>query len=202
LGNDDSFSVNSVRKHIDENSLPSLFPCTRWYKMILKKTLIRFLAWFVMGMLNRMTTSFSLVTRLLQFGILFDHGLICLPSFLSCEDWTNWFDYWHVSKDKKSRMYSIFAATCWTLWRFKNNIAFNSHSMRNTPAKQCGVHWYNGPRIPDAGAKPITDATRIGSPDFLLCSITTTSSHDIIPITTYRPILSASSVAVCRTHVA
>nr|GEX88032.1 hypothetical protein [Tanacetum cinerariifolium] len=76
--NDDSFSVNSVRKHIDEHSLPYLFPCTRWYKMIPKKTLIRFLAWFVMGMLNRMTTSFSLVTRLLQIGILFDHGLICL----------------------------------------------------------------------------------------------------------------------------
>nr|GEX92401.1 RNA-directed DNA polymerase, eukaryota, reverse transcriptase zinc-binding domain protein [Tanacetum cinerariifolium] len=78
LSNDDSFSVNSVRKHIDEHSLPSLFPYTRWYKMIPKKTLIRFLAWFVMGMLNRMTTSFSLVTRLLQFEILFDHGLICL----------------------------------------------------------------------------------------------------------------------------
>ncbi|GKE65661.1 hypothetical protein Tco_1519822, partial [Tanacetum coccineum] len=29
----------------------------------------------------------------------------------------------------------------------------------NTPAKQCGVHWYNGPCILDAGAKPITDAT-------------------------------------------
>nr|GEX42657.1 RNA-directed DNA polymerase, eukaryota [Tanacetum cinerariifolium] len=37
LSNDDSFSVNSVRKHIDEHSLPSLFPCTRWYKMIPKK---------------------------------------------------------------------------------------------------------------------------------------------------------------------
>nr|GEU57543.1 putative ribonuclease H-like domain-containing protein [Tanacetum cinerariifolium] len=78
LSNDDSFSVNSVRKHIDEHSLPSLFSCTRWYKMIPKKTLIRFLAWFVMGMLNRMTTSFSLVTRLLKFGFLFDHELICL----------------------------------------------------------------------------------------------------------------------------
>nr|GEX91828.1 RNA-directed DNA polymerase, eukaryota, reverse transcriptase zinc-binding domain protein [Tanacetum cinerariifolium] len=78
LSNDDSFSVNSVRKHIDEHSLHSLFPCTQWYKMIPKKTLIRFLSWFVMSMLNRMTTSFSLVTRLLEFGILFDHGLICL----------------------------------------------------------------------------------------------------------------------------
>nr|GEV71902.1 RNA-directed DNA polymerase, eukaryota, reverse transcriptase zinc-binding domain protein [Tanacetum cinerariifolium] len=37
LSNDDSFSVNSVRKHIDEHSLPSLFPCTRRYKMIPKK---------------------------------------------------------------------------------------------------------------------------------------------------------------------
>nr|GEW53056.1 RNA-directed DNA polymerase, eukaryota, reverse transcriptase zinc-binding domain protein [Tanacetum cinerariifolium] len=45
LSNDDSFLVNSVRKHIDEHSLPSLFSCTRWYKMIPKKTLIRFLAW-------------------------------------------------------------------------------------------------------------------------------------------------------------
>nr|GEU37599.1 pescadillo homolog [Tanacetum cinerariifolium] len=53
-----------------------------------------------------------------------------LPSFLSCEDWKNWFNSWHVFKDKKSRIYSIFAATCWTLWRFRNNITFNSHSMR------------------------------------------------------------------------
>nr|GEX34586.1 RNA-directed DNA polymerase, eukaryota, reverse transcriptase zinc-binding domain protein [Tanacetum cinerariifolium] len=41
LSNDDSLSVNSVRKHIDEHSLPSLFPCTRWYKMILKKVWLR-----------------------------------------------------------------------------------------------------------------------------------------------------------------
>nr|GFB11461.1 ribonuclease H-like domain-containing protein [Tanacetum cinerariifolium] len=53
-----------------------------------------------------------------------------LPSFLSCKDWSHWFDSWHVSKDKKSRMYSIFAATCWTLLCFRNNITFNSHSMR------------------------------------------------------------------------
>nr|GEX77581.1 RNA-directed DNA polymerase, eukaryota, reverse transcriptase zinc-binding domain protein [Tanacetum cinerariifolium] len=72
LSNDDSFSMNSVRKHIDEHSLPSLFPCTRWYKMIPKKNLVR--SWIDLP----------------------------LPSFLSCEDWTNWFDSWHVSKDKKS----------------------------------------------------------------------------------------------------
>nr|GEW80080.1 RNA-directed DNA polymerase, eukaryota [Tanacetum cinerariifolium] len=40
LSNDDSFLVNSVRKHIDEHSLPSLFPCTQWYKMIPKKVIV------------------------------------------------------------------------------------------------------------------------------------------------------------------
>ncbi|GKC56446.1 hypothetical protein Tco_1084044, partial [Tanacetum coccineum] len=37
LSNDDSFSVNMVRKHIVERTLPSLSPCTRWYEMIHKK---------------------------------------------------------------------------------------------------------------------------------------------------------------------
>nr|GFA70607.1 RNA-directed DNA polymerase, eukaryota [Tanacetum cinerariifolium] len=72
LSNDDSFSVNSVRKHIDEHSSPSLFSCARWYKMIPKKNLVR--SWIDLP----------------------------LPSFLSCEDWTNWFGSWHVFKDKKS----------------------------------------------------------------------------------------------------
>nr|GEW63012.1 RNA-directed DNA polymerase, eukaryota, reverse transcriptase zinc-binding domain protein [Tanacetum cinerariifolium] len=40
LFNDDSFLMNSVRKRIDEHSLPSLFSCTWWYKMIPKKSII------------------------------------------------------------------------------------------------------------------------------------------------------------------
>ncbi|GKE03251.1 hypothetical protein Tco_1395269 [Tanacetum coccineum] len=34
LSHDNSFSVNSVRKHIDELTLPTLSPCTRWCKAI------------------------------------------------------------------------------------------------------------------------------------------------------------------------
>ncbi|GJX47558.1 hypothetical protein Tco_0272748 [Tanacetum coccineum] len=34
LSHDDKFLVNSVRKHIDELSLPSLSPSTRWCKII------------------------------------------------------------------------------------------------------------------------------------------------------------------------
>nr|GEV77418.1 RNA-directed DNA polymerase, eukaryota [Tanacetum cinerariifolium] len=37
LSNDDTFSVNKVRKHIDERSLPMLSPSTCWYKIIPKK---------------------------------------------------------------------------------------------------------------------------------------------------------------------
>nr|GEV64540.1 RNA-directed DNA polymerase, eukaryota, reverse transcriptase zinc-binding domain protein [Tanacetum cinerariifolium] len=50
-------------KHIDEHFLPSLAPSTRWYKIIPKK-------------LNRMSIPSSHVTHLLQFGALFDLGLV------------------------------------------------------------------------------------------------------------------------------
>ncbi|GKE35215.1 hypothetical protein Tco_1454537 [Tanacetum coccineum] len=40
LSNDDTFSVNKVRKHIEECSLSMLSPSTRWYKMIPKKLLL------------------------------------------------------------------------------------------------------------------------------------------------------------------
>ncbi|GJR59549.1 hypothetical protein Tco_1501711 [Tanacetum coccineum] len=34
-----------------------------------------------------------------------------LPFFNSCDDWDNWFQSWHASKDKKDCAYAIFAAT-------------------------------------------------------------------------------------------
>nr|GEY92011.1 RNA-directed DNA polymerase, eukaryota [Tanacetum cinerariifolium] len=124
LSNDDSFSVNSVRKHIDEHSLPSLFSCTRWYKMIPKK--VNVFMWRML--LDRLPNRLNLSSRGLEIDsiscmvcnghvesndhIFFtcDHIFFTcdtavaiwnlvrswidlpLPSFLSCEDWTNWFD--------------------------------------------------------------------------------------------------------------
>ncbi|GKA27837.1 Maf-like protein isoform X2 [Tanacetum coccineum] len=100
LSNDDTFSVNKVRKHIDERSLPMLSQSTRWYKMIPKRVNIfmwrmfldrlpnrlnlssrgldvdSFLAWFVTGLLNQIRIPFSLVILLLLFGGLFDLGLV------------------------------------------------------------------------------------------------------------------------------
>nr|GEY14903.1 RNA-directed DNA polymerase, eukaryota [Tanacetum cinerariifolium] len=155
ISNDDSFSGNSVRKHIDEHSLPSLFSCTRWYKMIPKKVIVFMWRMLLNRLPNRLNMSshgldidsiscmvcnghvesndyifFTCDTAVAIWNLVRSWIDLPLPRFLSCEDWTNWFDSWHVSKDKKSRMYSIFAATCWTLWHFRNNITFNSHSMR------------------------------------------------------------------------
>ncbi|GJW52934.1 RNA-directed DNA polymerase, eukaryota, reverse transcriptase zinc-binding domain protein [Tanacetum coccineum] len=74
LSHDGIFSVNMVRKFIDDVSLPTLSPSTRWYTMIPKK--VNIFMW--LGMLNRMLISSSSVTRPLLSSILFDLGLILL----------------------------------------------------------------------------------------------------------------------------
>nr|GEU34701.1 reverse transcriptase domain, reverse transcriptase zinc-binding domain protein [Tanacetum cinerariifolium] len=107
LSNDDSFSVNMVRKHIDECTLPTLSPCTRWYKMIPRKVNIFMWRMFLdrlpnrlnlssrgldldsiscmvcNGSVNRMHTLFSPATRLLLFGVLFVHELVFLSQAFS-----------------------------------------------------------------------------------------------------------------------
>nr|GEZ34918.1 RNA-directed DNA polymerase, eukaryota, reverse transcriptase zinc-binding domain protein [Tanacetum cinerariifolium] len=68
LSRDNKFSINSVRKHIDELSLPSLSPSTWWCKIIPKK--------FATFLWNQVPTLSSLVTRLLLFGISFVFGQV------------------------------------------------------------------------------------------------------------------------------
>nr|GEZ64002.1 RNA-directed DNA polymerase, eukaryota [Tanacetum cinerariifolium] len=111
FSNDDSFSVNSVRKNIGEHSLSSLFPCTRWYKMIPKK--VNVFMWRML--LDRLSNRLNLSSRGLDIDSI--SCMICnghvesndhifftcdtavaiwnlvrswidlpLPSFLSCED--------------------------------------------------------------------------------------------------------------------
>ncbi|GKA45744.1 hypothetical protein Tco_0738540 [Tanacetum coccineum] len=64
-------------------------------------TLLR--ARFAMGLLSRIPMYSFLALQLLIFG---------------------------ATKDEKDRAYVIFASTCWTIWRFRNNIAFNSQVTR------------------------------------------------------------------------
>ncbi|GJR13112.1 RNA-directed DNA polymerase, eukaryota [Tanacetum coccineum] len=155
LSQDATFSVSSARKHIDDCSLPTLLPGTRWYKMIPKKINIFMWRFFLDRLPNRLNLSsrgldidsiacptcngfvesnahiFFLCNTASEVW----HRIRCwcgsvFPTMSSCEDWDIWFQSWSASKDRKDRIYTIFAATCWTLWRFRNNITFNSHSMR------------------------------------------------------------------------
>nr|GFA79208.1 RNA-directed DNA polymerase, eukaryota, reverse transcriptase zinc-binding domain protein [Tanacetum cinerariifolium] len=123
LSNDDSFSVNSVDKH----SLPSLFPSTRWYKMIPKKVNVFMWRMLLDRLPNRLNLSFrgldidsiscmacnghvesndhiffTCDTVVAIWNLVRSWIDLSLPSFLSCEDWTNWFDSWHVSKEKRA----------------------------------------------------------------------------------------------------
>ncbi|GKC43249.1 RNA-directed DNA polymerase, eukaryota, reverse transcriptase zinc-binding domain protein [Tanacetum coccineum] len=57
LSYDDKFSTNSVRKHIDEFSLPFLSPSTRWCKTILRKVNIFMWRMFLDRLPNRLNLS-------------------------------------------------------------------------------------------------------------------------------------------------
>ncbi|GKE88633.1 RNA-directed DNA polymerase, eukaryota, reverse transcriptase zinc-binding domain protein [Tanacetum coccineum] len=98
LSHDDKFLMNSVRKHIDELSPPSLSPSTRWCKIIPRKVNIFMWQIFLDRLPNHLNLSSrgldidlimcpvcnvsvessaqlsSLVTRLLLFGISFVFG--------------------------------------------------------------------------------------------------------------------------------
>ncbi|GJY85408.1 RNA-directed DNA polymerase, eukaryota [Tanacetum coccineum] len=157
ISHDDKFSLNSVRKHIDELSLPSLSPSTRWYNIIPRKVNI-FMWWMFLDRIpNRLNLSsrgldidsimcticnvsvessahtfFSCDTASAVWHLVRVWSGSMFPSFSSCGEWDLWFQSWHASKEKKDRASAIFAASCWTLCRFRNNITFNSHSMRKS----------------------------------------------------------------------
>nr|GEV78602.1 RNA-directed DNA polymerase, eukaryota, reverse transcriptase zinc-binding domain protein [Tanacetum cinerariifolium] len=52
---------------------------------------------------------------------------LAFPTCASFDQWMVWFDSWQASKERKRRLYIIFAATLWWLWRFRNNIIFGNH---------------------------------------------------------------------------
>nr|GEW65315.1 putative RNA-directed DNA polymerase, eukaryota, reverse transcriptase zinc-binding domain protein [Tanacetum cinerariifolium] len=155
LSHDGIFSVNLVRKLIDDLSLPTISPSTRWYKMIPKNVNIFMWHMFLDRLPNRFNLSirglkldsiscmacnghaesnahifFKCDTALAVWHLVRSWTGSTLPLFCSCEDWDSWFNIWRASKDIKYRAYTIFAATCWTLWRYRKNITFNSHFMR------------------------------------------------------------------------
>ncbi|XP_071693186.1 uncharacterized protein [Rutidosis leptorrhynchoides] len=50
--------------------------------------------------------------------------------FSDWSEWIVWFDDWHVTSDKKMRLFAIVAATTWILWKYRNTVLFASHMLK------------------------------------------------------------------------
>ena len=69
----------------------------------------------------------SLVTRLGVFEDLFDYGSSEIPVLNSLGIWIiGLIVSLQALQEFKDRAYVIFAATCYVLWRYRNNVTFNS----------------------------------------------------------------------------
>ena len=155
LSQDGSYSVSNIRKHIDDVMLTNYLPCTRWFKVIPKKINIFMWRFFMDRLPHRLNLSkrgldidsilcpscnknvesnyhifFSCNTALSIWNLVRVWCNCIFPVLNSCENWNSWFSAWHASKASKDRAYAIFAASCWLIWRFRNNVSFNSQSMR------------------------------------------------------------------------
>ncbi|XP_071719221.1 uncharacterized protein [Rutidosis leptorrhynchoides] len=150
------FVVNSTRKHIDKSILPSSNMCTTWMKYVPSK--INILLWRLN--LDRLPTRLNLAAKGLEVPSLScpvcnseienrDHLFFnCntaasiwllirvwvnngMVHFNSLSDWQVCFDNWKAPNHNKNKLYDIFAATIWLLWRYKNNVLFNDPMKRS-----------------------------------------------------------------------
>ncbi|GKB78177.1 RNA-directed DNA polymerase, eukaryota, reverse transcriptase zinc-binding domain protein, partial [Tanacetum coccineum] len=129
LDDDGIFSVHVTRAHLDSCMLPSLTPCTRWWKILPRK--VNVFVWCMT--LDRLPTWLNLSLRGLEIPSILcpmcyngaesvDHVFfgcelafniwhlirvwtnINMPSFSSWFDWFQWFDDWRASKGDKDRV--------------------------------------------------------------------------------------------------
>ncbi|GJT42666.1 RNA-directed DNA polymerase, eukaryota, reverse transcriptase zinc-binding domain protein [Tanacetum coccineum] len=155
LSQDGTYSVSNMRKHIDDVMLPKNLPCTRCFKVIPKNINIFMWRFFMDRLLDLLNLSkrgldvasilcpscnrhaesnahvfFSCDTALSIWRLVCVWCNSTFPILNSCGDWDSWFFAWHASKASKDRAYAIFAASFWLIWRFRNNVTFNSQFMR------------------------------------------------------------------------
>ncbi|GJR74301.1 putative RNA-directed DNA polymerase [Tanacetum coccineum] len=129
LDDDGIFSVHVTRAHLDSCMLPSLTPCTRWWKILPRK--VNVFVWRLT--LDRLLTRLNLSLRGLEIPSILcpmcyngvesvDHVFfgcelafniwrlirvwtnINMSSFSSWFDWFQWFDDWRASKGDKDRV--------------------------------------------------------------------------------------------------
>ncbi|GKE53760.1 RNA-directed DNA polymerase, eukaryota, reverse transcriptase zinc-binding domain protein, partial [Tanacetum coccineum] len=116
LSHADKFSVNSIRKHINELSFPSLSLSAWRYIDSIMCTVCN------VSVESSAHTFFSCDTASAVWHLVRVWSGSMFPSFSSCGEWDLWFQSWHASKEKKDdRAYAIFAASCLFVL-FENNL--------------------------------------------------------------------------------
>ena len=162
ISEDGNFSVGSTRRHIDDYYLPSMEPSTRWHKVLPRK--VNVFIWRLI--LDRLPHRLNLSLRGMEIQdiacpicacnvesndhIFFSCDMAVqvwhrvrvwcdgvVPQLVSLSHLSEWLINWSVSNDKRDRMYVISATLLWTIWRYRNNIVFNSQSMRKSDIFDC-----------------------------------------------------------------
>ncbi|GJX77165.1 putative RNA-directed DNA polymerase, eukaryota, reverse transcriptase zinc-binding domain protein [Tanacetum coccineum] len=147
IAHDGVFSVGVTRRHIDAHLLPSLDHPTTWDKSLPRK--VNIFMWRLL--LDRLSHRLNLSSRGIEITeiscpscngnvesnlhIFFECDIAkdiwrqirtwceaSMPSFDSHVHWRDWLSYWH----------DIHTTSLWWKWRFRNNVTFNSHSMRKS----------------------------------------------------------------------
>nr|GEV32138.1 RNA-directed DNA polymerase, eukaryota, reverse transcriptase zinc-binding domain protein [Tanacetum cinerariifolium] len=55
---------------------------------------------------------------------------LSIPTFASYDTCYSWFSTWQATKAKSRRLYIIFAALFWWIWRYRNSVTFSSDSIK------------------------------------------------------------------------
>ncbi|GJW79943.1 RNA-directed DNA polymerase, eukaryota, reverse transcriptase zinc-binding domain protein [Tanacetum coccineum] len=155
LSNDGMFSVRDARLIIDAHLLPAIDNHTQWEKCIPRK--VNIFMWRFK--LDRLPHRLNLSSRGMDipsigcplcnanmessdhlfFGCDFAKDIwnsvrvwseASFPACFTFAHWEVWFNSWQASKERKWRLYVIFATSLWWIWRFRNSIIFGPHPLK------------------------------------------------------------------------
>ncbi|GKD55254.1 RNA-directed DNA polymerase, eukaryota, reverse transcriptase zinc-binding domain protein [Tanacetum coccineum] len=157
IGSDGSFSVASTRTHIDHIMLPSLASSTTWLPCLPRKVNI-FLWRFNLDRLpHRLNLSkHGIDIDSILCPICNKYMETAEHTFFSCEvsaqiwckirnwcnisdthipsftDWNSWLDNIAGSQVKKKRLFVIIVSMFWIIWKYRNDVTFNSQLLRKS----------------------------------------------------------------------
>ncbi|GJY46363.1 peroxidase 64 [Tanacetum coccineum] len=157
IAQDEMFTVGSLRRIIDVHTLPYLDTKKLWDKSLPRKVNIFMWRLKLYRLLHRLNLSY----RGIEFPVIScpscngnvdsNHPIFfecsiakevwkiirrwcndSFPLFDSNDHWTDWLSSWAASQAKKNCLYVIIATSLLFIWRYRNSVTFNSHSLRKS----------------------------------------------------------------------